>query len=104
MLKARGKHKIITCPFTSFNFFHFLLIYRVLPTSVTMASPQCPLSRQAILNYKNRMTLQHVHQIEEHVAASNSNCPHPPLKDIVFNDLARTGSTPAWPPGTKISI
>jgi len=39
------------------------------------------------------MTLQHVHQIEEHVAASNSNCPHPPLKDIVFNDLA-VGATP----------
>jgi len=47
----------------------------------------CPLDFQATLvNSKQQMTLQHVQQIEEHVAASNSNCPHPELKDIVLND------------------
>jgi len=39
------------------------------------------------------MTLQHVQQIEEHVAANSSDCPHPPLKDMLFNGSIK-GSSP----------
>ena len=65
----------------------------MLETVAAMLSPPCPLGRKAFLNLKKRMRLEHIHQIEEHVAASNPDCPHPPLKDIVINDSIR-GSTP----------
>ena len=52
------------------------------------------LSFQATLfDSEQQMTLHHVQQIEEHVAASNSNCAHPQLKDIVLNDPIK-GSSP----------
>ena len=52
------------------------------------------LSFQATLfDSEQQMTLHHVQQIEEHVAASNSNCAHPQLKDTVLNDPIK-GSSP----------
>ncbi len=54
----------------------------------------CPLDLQAILvDLEQQMTLQHVQEIEEHVAASSLDCPHPSLKDIVLNDPIK-GSSP----------
>jgi len=56
-----------------------------------MDSLQCPL---AFRNSEHPMGLQRLMEIEEHVAANSPDCPHPPLKDLVFDDNSINGSTP----------
>ena len=60
-----------------------------------MDSPHCcPLDRQAFLTSEQPMGLQRLKEIEEHVAANNSDCPHPPLKELVLANNSIIGSTP----------
>lgn len=59
-----------------------------------MVSLQCPLGRTAFLTLEKPMGLQHLTEIEEHVAARSSDCPHSPLKDLSFDDDSMKGTTP----------
>ncbi len=52
------------------------------------------LGRQAFLSLKRPMGLQRLPEIVEHIAANNPNCPHPPLKELVFDINSIKGSTP----------
>jgi len=54
----------------------------------------CPLDRQAFLSSEQPMGLQRLKEIEEHLAANSSDCPHPPLKELVFDNNSIIGSNP----------
>ena len=54
----------------------------------------CPLDRQAFLSSEQPMGLQRWKEIEEHLAANSSDCPHSPLKDLVFDNDSIKGTTP----------
>lgn len=52
-----------------------------------MPSVQCPLEPTQFFNALPREGLHRLHileDIEAHVSSNNSNCHHPPLKDLVF--------------------
>jgi len=55
------------------------------------ALPNCPLDPNTFLQLALLMGLSHLEAIENHV--STDNCPHPPLKELVFDGRIK-GTTP----------
>jgi len=80
--------------FYKVSFFSLFLLQCSTKQLLAMESLQCPLGRQAFLTPEQPMGLQQLTEIEEHVAANNLDCPHPPLKDLVFDGNFINGSTP----------